>query len=235
MKVGKEGNRILIIGVDKEVHSRIMEQFVPDNYTFVCTTYGKDGLLKIRDSRFDVIIIDEKLVDIEGIDLCQTIRLENQVTPIIYISYHDDSSKKIRTLRYGSNDYLVKPLCYEEIHYKVNNFIKLLGKSINNITSDKVLIGDHIIDFKSFEVKDSNNKNYRLTSRQVKLLKLLVDKNNEVVSREEILEKIWGYDVYIKTRTIDNVILSLRKIFEKDEAPNTYFKSVRGVGYKLTL
>ena len=91
------------------------------------------------------------------------------------------------------------------------------------------------LDFKSFEVIDSNNKNYRLTSRQVKLLKLLVDKNNEVVSREEILEKIWGYDVYIKTRTIDNVILSLRKIFEKDATPNTYFKSVRGVGYKLTI
>ena len=74
-----------------------------------------------------------------------------------------------------------------------------------------------------------------LTKRQVKLLKLLVDKNNEVVSRQEILEKIWGYDVYIKTRTIDNVILSLRKIFEKDKTPNTYFKSVRGVGYKLTI
>ena len=71
MNLDKEGNRILIIGVDKEVHNRIMEQFVPDNYTFVCTTYGKEGLLKIRDSRFDVIILDEKLVDIEGIDLCR--------------------------------------------------------------------------------------------------------------------------------------------------------------------
>ena len=230
-----EENRVLIIGVDKEVHTSIKEQFTEEGYNFTCTIYGKEGLLKIRESRFDVIVIDEKLVDIEGIDLCQTIRLENQTTPIIYISFHDDPSKKIRTIKYGANDYLVKPLCYEEIHYKINNFIKLLGKSINNLTSDKTTIGNYNIDFKSFEVKDRDNNEYRLTKRQVKLLKLLVDKKNEVVSREEILQKIWGYDVYIKTRTIDNVILSLRKIFEQDQIPNTYFKSVRGVGYKLTI
>ena len=100
---------------------------------------------------------------------------------------------------------------------------------------NKVTIGNHIINFKSFEVRDTHNKKYRLTDRQLKLLRLLVEKNNEVVSREEILEKIWGYDIYIKTRTIDNVILSLRKIFEKEQEPNTFFKSVRGVGYKLTI
>jgi len=228
-------NRILIIGVDKEIHQRIKEQFVSDNTVFVGTTYGKEGLSKIREFKFDAIVLDEKLVDIEGIDLCQTIRLENHHTPILYLSYHNDSSKKIKTLKYGANDYLVKPLCYEEIYHKIQNFIKIVGKNEGNITSDTVIIGNFTIDFKSFEVFEKNGNEYRLTKRQVKLLKLLIDKNNEVVSREEILEKIWGYDVYIKTRTIDNVILSLRKIFEREVVPNTYFKSVRGVGYKLTI
>lgn len=232
--INKE-NRVLIIGVDKEIHQRIKEEFNSDKYVFVCTPYGKEGLAKIREFKFDVIILDEKLVDIEGIDLCQTIRLENQITPIIYISFHDDPSKRIKTLKYGANDYLVKPLPYTEIRYKIENYIKLLGKSINNITSDTVKIGNFTIDFKSFMVTDNIDNEFRLTKRQVKLLKLLIDKSNEVVSREEILEKIWGYDVYIKTRTIDNVILSLRKIFEREVAPNTFFKSVRGVGYKLTI
>ena len=109
--------------------------------------------------------------------------------------------------------------------------------SNNNDTSfvDSNNIGNFNVDFKSFMVTDKQNNEFKLTQRQVNLLKLLIDKNNEVVSREEILEKIWGYDVFIKTRTIDNVILSLRKIFERDVAPNTYFKSVRGVGYKLTI
>jgi len=229
-------NRLLIIGVDKEIHELIKGEFMSLDYEFVCTVYGKEGLNKLKESRFDCIILDEKLVDIQGKDLCQTIRLGDQKTPILYLSYHDDDEKRINAIKIGATDYLVKPLNYTEIYYKIINWVKLIGKSINNISTDKITIGNHTIDFKSFEVKHNNNhKTNRLTQRQIKLLKLLIDKNNEVVSREEILEKIWGYDVFIKTRTIDNVILSLRKIFEVDFTPNTYFKSVRGVGYKLTI
>ncbi len=228
-------NKILIIGVDKEIHTSITKHFDTSNFECVCVVHGKEGLTKIREARFDIIILDEKLVDISGLDLCQTIRIEDQKTPILYISYHNDEERKIEVLKNGANDYLIKPLNYLEIFYKVNNYIRLLGKSTNNVISDKTEIGNHIIDFKSFVVNDTSGVEQRLTQRQVKLLKLLISKKNEVVSREEILEKIWGYDVYIKTRTIDNVILSLRKIFEKDLTPNTYFKSVRGVGYKLTI
>ena len=231
----KKENRILIIGVDKEVHQLIKEEFNEDNFLFVCLIYGKEALRKIKEYKFDVIVLDEKLVDIEGIDLCQTIRFENQTTPIIYLSFHDDPSKRIKTLKYGANDYIIKPISYKEIKYKIENYIKLLGNTTNNKVNDTIKLGNFIIDFRSFQVNDNVGNQYRLTNRQVKLLKLLIDKNNEVVSREEILEKIWGYDVYIKTRTIDNVILSLRKIFEREVVPNTYFKSVRGVGYKLTI
>ena len=230
-----EKNRLLIIGVDKDIHESIKEEFSSLNYEITCVVYGKEGLKKIKESRFDCIILDEKLVDVDGNDLCQTIRLEDQKTPILYISYHKDEDKKINALQAGATDYITKPLNYREIFYKVINLIKLIGKSVNNVVTDKLIIGSHTIDFKSFEVKDSKDNTNRLTQRQVKLLKLLIEKNNEVVSREEILEKIWGYDVFIKTRTIDNVILSLRKIFEKDKTPNTFFKSVRGVGYKLTI
>lgn len=231
----EEKNRILIIGVDKEIHSSITEQLDTQIFECISVVYGKEGLTKIRESRFDVVILDEKLVDVEGLDLVQTIRLEDNKTPIIYLSFHNDETKMLQLLRNGVNDYLIKPLSFEEIKYKTINYIKLFGKNVNNMTTDKIDIGDHTIDFKSFIVSNEVGDEFRLTQRQVKLLKLLISKNNEVVSREEILEKIWGYDVYIKTRTIDNVILSLRKIFEKDKTPNTFFKSVRGVGYKLTF
>ena len=230
-----EKNRILIIGVDKDIHKHITQEFVGEEYEFITTTHGKEGLIKLRESRINLIVLDEKLVDVDGEDLCQTIRLENQRTPIIYISYHDDEEKRNTVLRYGANDFLVKPLSYKEIYYKISNYIILIGRNKGNKIEDQVEIGDYIIDFKSFMVKNKIGDEFKLTKRQIKLLKLLIEKNNEVVSREEILEKIWGYDVFIKTRTIDNVILSLRKIFEKNKTPNTYFKSVRGVGYKLTI
>ena len=231
-----EKNKILIIGVDVEVHRLIIEQFNDqENFTFTCLKSGKESLEKIKSNKFDVIILDEKIADITGNDLCQRIRFNNVSTPILYLSFHEDEGKMIKALQYGANDYLVKPLSFEEIKYKVINIIKLLSHNNDTVFNDIETIGNFNIDFKSFTVTDTNKNEFKLTKRQVNLLKLLVDKNNEVVSRQEILEKIWGYDVFIKTRTIDNVILSLRKIFERDVVPNTYFKSVRGVGYKLTI
>lgn len=229
-------NKILIIGVDEEVHQLIINQFNDQkNFLFTSLKNGKEGLDKIKTNKYDCIILDEKIVDINGNDLCQRIRFENQSTPILYLSFHEDEEKMLKALQYGANDYFIKPLNYEEIKYKVYNLIKLLSNNNDTSFVDSNNIGNFNVDFKSFMVTDKQNNEFKLTQRQVNLLKLLIDKNNEVVSREEILEKIWGYDVFIKTRTIDNVILSLRKIFERDVAPNTYFKSVRGVGYKLTI
>jgi len=229
-------NKILIIGVDEEVHQLIINQFNDQkNFSFTSLKNGKEGLDKIKTNKYDCIILDEKIVDINGNDLCQRIRFENQSTPILYLSFHEDEEKMLKALQYGANDYFIKPLNYEEIKYKVYNLIKLLSNNNDTSFVDSNNIGNFNVDFKSFMVTDKQNNEFKLTQRQVNLLKLLIDKNNEVVSREEILEKIWGYDVFIKTRTIDNVILSLRKIFERDVAPNTYFKSVRGVGYKLTI
>jgi len=231
-----EKNKILIIGVDEEVHQLIINQFNDQkNFVFTSLKNGKEGLEKIKTNKYDCIILDEKIADINGNDLCQRIRFENQSTPILYLSFHEDEEKMLKALQYGANDYFVKPLNYEEIKYKVYNLIKLLSNNNDTSFVDSNNIGNFNVDFKSFMVTDKQNNEFKLTQRQVNLLKLLIDKNNEVVSREEILEKIWGYDVFIKTRTIDNVILSLRKIFERDVAPNTYFKSVRGVGYKLTI
>ena len=90
-----DNNRILVIGVDKDIHESIKMEFISLNYENSCVVYGKEGLKKIKESRFDCIILDEKLVDVDGNDLCQTIRLEDQKTPILYISYHKDEDKKI--------------------------------------------------------------------------------------------------------------------------------------------
>ncbi len=232
----EEKNKILIIGVDVEVHQQVVNEFSDyENFIFTTLKSGKEGLEKVKNNMYDYIIIDEKLVDVDGFDLCQRIRFENQRTPLLYISFHNDEDRKIKSLQYGANDYLVKPLNYSEIRYKIVNTLRLLSNGKRKKFNDLFSIGNFTVDFKSFIVKDVNEKEYKLTKRQVNLLRLLIDKNNEVVSRGEILEKIWGYDVFIKTRTIDNVILSLRKIFERDVVPNTYFKSVRGVGYKLTI
>ena len=86
----------------------------------------------------------------------------------------------------------------------------------------------------SFVIEDSQGEQFTLTHKQIKLLKLFIERKNQVISRQEILEKVWGYDVYPSSRTIDNYILLFRKVFEKNLPSSTYFKSIRGVGYKFT-
>ena len=131
-----------------------------------------------------------------------------------------------------ADDYLTNRFNLNELLLRVNNLIKRNNQVKNKLS--QFVIGEFTIDFNSFVVSDPKGIPVELTHKQIKLLKLFVEKPNEVVSRQEILEKIWGFDVYPSSRTIDNFILTFRKIFEKDVESSTYFKSIRGVGYKFT-
>ena len=162
------------------------------------------------------------------------LRLEDKQTPILFLTAKNSSQDRIKGLRVGADDYLAKPFNLEELMLRLENLIKRSNSSSDQNKLDQFVLGDHTINFNSYEVISSSGQVNRLTQRQLMLLRLLIEKSNQVVSRQEILEKIWGYDVYPSTRTIDNVILAFRKIFEKDDKSPTYFKSIRGVGYKLT-
>jgi len=145
-------------------------------------------------------------------------------------SSNDDKIKGLKM----ADDYLTKPFNLKELLLRVKNLLKRSDQKDLELDVSTILIAGCSVDFNSFEIVDENNKKLSLTHKQIKLLKLFVDKQNEVISRQEILEKIWGYDVYPSSRTIDNFILMFRKIFEKNLPPSTHFKSIRGVGYKFT-
>ena len=149
----------------------------------------------------------------------------------MFLTAKSSNEDKIKGLKMA-DDYLTKPFNLNELLLRVKNLIK---RNIDpEITQTTHKIGDVVVDFNSFELKSKTGNQIELTQKQIKLLKLFVEKPNEVISRQEILEKIWGFDVYPSSRTIDNFILTFRKIFEKDLPPSTYFKSIRGVGYKYT-
>ena len=223
--------RILLVEDEEHLHSAIKLNLELEGYHVSSIYNGKHALQKFNESRFDLIILDVMLPTINGFDICQSIRLENDNIPIMFLTAKSSNDDIVKGLKMA-DDYLTKPFNLNELLLRVNNLIKRNNKVVNNLS--QVEIGKFTIDFNSFVVSDLNGSPVELTHKQIKLLKLFVEKPNEVVSRQEILEKIWGFDVYPSSRTIDNFILTFRKIFEKDVEPFTYFKSIRGVGYKFT-
>lgn len=180
---------------------------------------------------FDLIILDVMLPQVSGFDLCRTIRLHSHV-PVLFLSAKGTTADRIAGLKLGANDYLVKPFDLEELLLKVQI---LLNGSVQQDQLDTLQINNKTVNFSTFEVRDAQkNILHTFTKREVQLLELFHEKEGKVVSRQEILDRLWGAEQIPTARTIDNYILAFRKLFEPDPKNPKHFHSIRGVGYKFT-
>ena len=178
--------------------------------------------------RFDLIILDVMLPNVSGLDICEAIR-KSSMTPILFLSAKGTTADRIQGLKKGGSDYLVKPFDLEELLLKIQILLKSFGQ---NDTNDAE-IGGKNVDFNTYEVSDKGNLITTLTKKEIDLLKLFYENEGMVISRNEILDKVWGYNHYPTTRTVDNFILTFRKLFEKNSKSPKHFLSIRGVGYKF--
>lgn len=173
---------------------------------------------------YDLFILDVMLPHVNGIDLCKQIRAET-TAPILFLSAKGTTSDRIQGLKAGANDYLPKPFDLEELLLRV-------AVLTHQQTEETTKIGDWEINFKTYSVSNGT-ENQSLTKKEVALIQLFLEREGEVVSRSEILDRVWGKDQFPTTRTIDNFILNFRKIFEEDPKHPTHFISIRGVGYRF--
>jgi two-component system alkaline phosphatase synthesis response regulator PhoP len=226
---------ILLVEDEENLQEALKLNLELENYEVTSSFDGADALQQFQREHFDLIILDVMLPEIDGISVCETIRLSNNDTPILILSAKNSSADRVLGLKKGADDYLTKPFNLEELLLRVN---KLLRKSeqiaIKQPLPDLYHFGNNIIDFKGLECSNKKREQIALSKKEVMLLKLLIENKNEVVTREKILQAVWGYNVYPTTRTIDNFILNFRKYFEEDSRHPHYFHSVRGVGYKFT-
>lgn len=223
--------RILLVEDEENIRDVVKLNLEMEDYEVVATDNGKDALKFFNEQHFDLLVLDVMLPEIDGYQICEQVRLTNMDVPIIFLTAKDASSDRITGLKKGADDYLTKPFVLEELLLRVNNLIKRTSKSPDN-TPEVYTFGDNTVNFATYEAS-GNPGSFSLTKKEAMLLKLLIDRRNEVVSRQQILQSVWGYDVYPSTRTIDNFILSFRKYFEQDPKNPEYFLSVRGVGYKF--
>lgn len=226
--------RILIVEDEEHILEAVKTNLELEDYEVVGATDGEKALELFNAQRFNLVILDVMLPNLSGFEVCEQIRLENMDIPILFLTAKGDSADKVRGLKLGADDYLTKPFNLEELILRVKVLIKHSVKGTEAGTELKSYkFGGNEVNFATFEAKGVNGA-FTLTKKEAKLLKLLIDRRGEPVSRQQILQYVWGYDVYPSTRTIDNFILSFRKYFEGDKSEKRYFHSVRGVGYKFT-
>lgn len=223
--------RILLVEDEENIREVVKLNLELENFEVVATGNGKDAIRYFQEQHFDLIILDVMLPEIDGFQICEQIRLTDMEVPVIFLTAKDAVGDRISGLKKGADDYLTKPFVLEELLLRINNLIKRTSKSPEN-TPEIFEFGPNRINFITFEA-DGILGRFVLTKKEAMLLKLLIDRRNEVVSRQQILQSVWGYDVYPSTRTIDNFILKFRRNFEGDSKNPRHFHSIRGVGYKF--
>ena len=224
---------ILVVEDEENLHEALKLNLEMEGYNVSSSFDGADALKQIQSAHFDLIILDIMLPSLDGFAITESVRLQHIETPILILSAKNTSANRVQGLKFGADDYLTKPFNLEELLLRVS---KLLRKSTSVPTSsiDEVYsFAGHQINFKLQEALNVKGEKIALTKKESMLLQLLIENKNSVVTREKILQLVWGYKVYPTTRTIDNFILSFRKYFEQDPKLPNHFISIRGVGYKF--
>lgn len=225
--------RILLVEDEENLLSTIALNLELEGYDVLCAKNGKEALQLYKNNRVDLVVLDIMLPEINGLDVCREIRKENRNVFILFLSARSMGSERIEGLKAGADDYLSKPFNLEELLLRIEILLKRKPQSFVKSSINNVNINGRLVNFDTYQFTGIDGKVESLSKKETMLLKLLIEKKNQVVSRDEILEQVWGYETFPTGRTIDNFILAFRKYFESDPSSPKHFISVRGVGYKF--
>ena len=226
---------ILLVEDEENLQEALKLNVELEGYEVTCLGDGASALKKVKEEYFDLILLDVMLPELDGFDVSENIRLQNIETPILMLSARSGSADRVTGLKKGADDYLTKPFNLEELLLRVEKLIDKNKKLSDRSNVNEIIhFGGNTINFKSQKAVNHQGEEVQLSKKEIMLLKLMVEYKNEVVSREKILQAVWGYQVFPTTRTIDNFILNFRKYFEKDPKQPKHFHSIRSVGYRFT-
>lgn len=223
-------NKILLIEDDPAIRLAVSESLVAENYYVTEAENGEKGLSLALKGNHDLIILDLILPDIDGIEICKTLRANNIRIPIIILTSRKDDIDKILGLEIGADDYITKPFNMRELIARIKAMLRRVTFDTSEI--DKISFGNVEVDFRKFEVTKNGNP-VKLSATEFRILHYFVQHEGEVISRDKFLDDVWGYDAYPTTRTVDNFILSLRKKIEDNPAEPQHLITVHKIGYKF--
>jgi DNA-binding response OmpR family regulator len=221
--------RILVVEDDRAVQKALKRLFEAEGFAVDISADGKSALEAFRAAAPAAIVLDLRLPAMSGRDVCREIKQAAPALPIIVLSATSDVSDKVLLLELGADDYVTKPFSPRELLARVR---AALRRTVRAGTGDVVAFDEISVDFSKMEVMREGQP-VGLTAQEFKTFKFLVQNAERVISRDELLNEVWGYQNYPSTRTVDNHILKLRQKLEKDPANPVHFRTVHGMGYKF--
>ena len=223
-----------ILVVDDEAHlaSGIRENLEAEGYVAQTARDGAEGLRRALEATFDLIVLDVTMPVMDGLTACRELRRQGLQTPVLFLTVRGDPDDRIRGLEAGGDDYLIKPFHLRELLLRIKAILRRSAWYADK--QDRLVFGGNEVDFRTYRARAWDGTDAALTHKEAMILKALAERPNAVVGREEILDKVWGFEVYPSTRTIDNFIVRLRKRFERDADAPAHFHTVRGIGYRFT-
>ena len=228
--------RVLVVEDDRHLAAGVLENLRAEGYEVASATDGEAALAWLAQGTAALIVLDVMLPGIDGFALCRTLRERGDNTPVLFLTARGDPADRVRGLESGGDDYLAKPFHLQEFLLRVRAILRrwdwYRSASAEPATA-QLRFGGNEVDFRAFRARAWNGEAHELTEKEAMILKVLAEHGGEIVSREDLLEKVWGYDVFPSTRTVDNFILRLRKRFERDPANPRHFLTVWGVGYRF--
>jgi two-component system, OmpR family, alkaline phosphatase synthesis response regulator PhoP len=231
-----QANRVLVVEDDPHLAAGVVENLRAEGYETHFVTDGQQALDWLGAQPVGLIVLDVMLPEVDGFTVCRTLRAQGNNTPVLFLTARGDPADRVRGLEAGGDDYLAKPFHLQEFLLRVRAILRRWDwyRSASSTAATAVLhFGGNEVDFRAFRARSWNGIAQELTEKEAMILKVLAEHPGEIVSREDLLERVWGYDVFPSTRTVDNFILRLRKRFERDPANPKHFLTVWGVGYRF--
>ncbi len=220
---------ILVVDDEQSIVDILSFNLKREGYKVIEAYDGEEGYIKAISEKPDLILLDVMLPKMDGFDVCKKIR-EISSVPIIMLTARDEEIDKVLGLELGADDYMTKPFGVRELMARVKANLRRLSQPAKEESSDKMTFGALVIDNEKYEVSKAGQI-IELTVREFELLKFLAAQPDKIFTRENLLEKVWGYEYYGDLRTVDVTVRRLREKLEDDPAEPTYIMTKRGVGY----
>lgn len=227
--------RILVVEDEQHLAAGIAENLAAEGHVAVVARDGATALERLRAGAYDLVVLDVMLPGVDGFTVCETARREGSRVPILFLTAKGAAADRIRGLELGGDDYLAKPFHLRELLLRVRAILRRNPVRASEQPPARAVVkfgAGCEVNFGTFRAEGPGGRE-DLSQREAALLRLLIEEQGRVVSRNEILDRVWGREAYPTTRTIDNFIVRFRKLFETTPDDPKHFVTVRSVGYRF--